>query len=240
MIQQSDQKGQKLYEGKAKVIFATNEKDKVLTYFKDDATAFDGTKKGTIGAKGIVNATMTATLFKVIETAGIPTHLISQKSERELLVKHVQIVPIEVVVRNVAAGSICKRLGLEKGLVFQPPLVEFFYKDDALHDPLITDDHVRLMKLASDQEIDQLKQMALKVNTILSKAFDKVGIKLVDFKLEFGRLPDGKIILADEVSPDTCRLWDKTTGEVLDKDRFRHDMGNVEGAYQEVLRRMVP
>lgn len=231
-------KGEKLYEGKAKIIYATDKPDQVITYYKDDATAFNGVKKGQIHDKGVVNAAMTATLFQVLEKSGVKTHFISQLNERDLLVHKVQIVLIEVIVRNIAAGSICKRLGIEKGKTFTPPLVEFFYKDDSLGDPLITDEHVRVMGLATDKERDQLKKLALQVNEVLIKQFAKAGIQLVDFKLEFGRAKDGSILLADEISPDTCRLWDKATGNVLDKDRFRQDMGNVEAAYQEVLRRI--
>lgn len=231
-------RGEKIYEGKAKILYATDDSDKVLTYFKDDATAFNGVKRGTISDKGVVNATMTANLFKMLEAGGVPTHMVKQVSDRELLVRKVEIVLIEVVVRNFAAGSICKRLGLEKGTPCVPPLVEFFYKNDALGDPLITLDHVRLMKLANDDEVATITKLALQVNQLLIGAFAKVGIQLVDFKLEFGRTKKGTIVLADEISPDTCRLWDKKTGDVLDKDRFRNDMGNVESAYQEVLRRM--
>ena len=227
-----------LYEGKAKKIYQTADSTQVRLSFKDDATAFDGTKKGSISAKGSVNAQMSAIMFAALEKRGIPTHFIEKLSNSELICQKVDIILIEVVVRNVAAGSICKRLGFEKGTPFEPELVEFFYKEDALHDPLITDDHVLLLNLATAEEMTFLKDQARKVNKVLVDTFKEVGIQLVDFKLEFGRNTAGEIILADEISPDTCRLWDINTGKVLDKDRFRWDMGDIEAAYQEVLSRI--
>ncbi len=227
-----------LYEGKAKILYQTEQPDRVVAYFKDDATGFDGTKRGKIVDKGVVNASVSAALFKTLEGHGIATHFIERISDRELLFEKLDIILVEVIVRNVAAGSICKRLGLERGQKFEPPLVEFFYKNDELHDPLIRDDHVLLLGLATKNEIEHLKKQALKVNHVLCEVFDKVGITLVDFKLEFGRTKDGTVLLGDEICPDTCRLWDKESGKVLDKDRFRFDMGEVESAYQEVLQRI--
>ena len=229
--------GDMLYEGKAKKIFLTDKTDEVIQYFKDDATAFNAQKKGTILAKGVVNNKISSRLFELLEQAGVATHFIKNLSDREMLARRVKILPIEVVVRNRATGSIIKRLGLEEGLVIEPPLVEFFYKDDALGDPLITDDHVRMMNLATPDQVARLKSLSLKINEVLKPFFQERGMMLVDFKLEFG-LWNGQILLADEISPDTCRFWDIKTGERMDKDRFRKDLGRIEETYQEVLRRV--
>lgn len=230
-------KGTMLYEGKAKKIFLTDKEDEVVQYFKDDATAFNAEKKGTILEKGVVNNKISTRLFQLLEEAGIPTHFIQQLDDREMLSRRVTIIPIEVVVRNRATGSLVKRLGFEEGLVLDPPLLEFFYKDDSLGDPLITEDHIRLLKLATPPQVEELRRQALKINAILSPFFRERGMLLVDFKLEFG-LWNGTIILADEISPDTCRFWDIQTGERMDKDRFRKDLGKIEETYQEVLRRV--
>ncbi|MDR4495381.1 MAG: phosphoribosylaminoimidazolesuccinocarboxamide synthase [Nitrospirales bacterium] len=229
--------GDMLYEGKAKKIFLTDKADEVVQYFKDDATAFNAQKKGTVLEKGIVNNKISSRLFELLEHAGVATHFIKNLSDREMLARRVTILPIEVVVRNRATGSIIKRLGLEEGLVIDPPLVEFFYKDDALGDPLITDDHVRMMNLATPDQVARLKNLSLKINEVLKPFFQERGMMLVDFKLEFG-LWNGEILLADEISPDTCRFWDIKTGERMDKDRFRKDLGRIEETYQEVLKRV--
>lgn len=230
-------KGDMLYEGKAKKIFLTEKMDEVIHYFKDDATAFNAQKRGTILDKGVVNNKISATLFQYLAEAGTPSHFIQQLNDREMLTRRVKIIPVEVVVRNRATGSIVKRLGLEEGLIIDPPLVEFFYKDDSLGDPLISEDHIRLLKLATPSQIEELRQQALKINEVLKPFFQKRGMMLVDFKLEFG-LWNGQIILADEISPDTCRFWDIQTGERMDKDRFRKDLGRIEETYQEVLKRV--
>ncbi len=230
-------KGDMLYEGKAKKIFLTEKEDEVIQYFKDDATAFNAEKRGTILEKGIVNNKISTRLFQELADAGIPSHFIQQINDREMLARRVNIILIEVVVRNRATGSIIKRLGLEEGMFIDPPLVEFFYKDDALGDPLITEDHIRLLKLATPSQVAELRNQALKINEVLLPFFQKRGMMLVDFKLEFG-LWNGQIILADEISPDTCRFWDIQTGERMDKDRFRKDLGRIEETYQEVLRRV--
>jgi len=229
--------GKMLYEGKAKKIFLTDKEDEVIQYFKDDATAFNAEKRGTILEKGIVNNKISTRLFQELAKAGIPSHFIQQVSDREMLSRRVQIIPVEVVLRNRATGSIVKRLGLQEGMMIDPPLVEFFYKDDALGDPLITEDHIRLMKLATPSQVMELRTQALKINAVLLPCFQQRGMLLVDFKLEFG-LWNGQIILADEISPDTCRFWDIQTGERMDKDRFRKDLGRIEETYQEVLRRV--
>ena len=226
-----------MYEGKAKQIFRTNDDDKVIVHYKDDATAFNGEKKGTIVGKGVINNRMTNHVFKLLEKEGVPTHLIEELSDRETAVKKVEIVPLEVIVRNVAAGSFSKRLGIEEGTPFVEPTIEFSYKNDALGDPLINDYFARALNLASWEEIETIKKYAFKVNEVLKAYFLKAGIKLIDFKIEFGRYK-GQIILADETSPDTCRLWDVNTNEKLDKDRFRRDLGNVEEAYNEVFKRL--
>lgn len=231
------EKGEMLYEGKAKKIFLTEKDDEVIQYFKDDATAYNAEKKGTILEKGIVNNKISTRLFQVLADAGIPSHFIQQLNDREMLARRVDIILIEVVVRNRATGSIIKRLGLEEGMFINPPLVEFFYKDDSLGDPLITDDHIRLLKLATPAQVTELRDQAIKINEVLLPFFQKRGMMLVDFKLEFG-LWNGQIILADEISPDTCRFWDIQTGERMDKDRFRKDLGRIEETYQEVLKRV--
>ncbi|MEY8419095.1 phosphoribosylaminoimidazolesuccinocarboxamide synthase [Oscillospiraceae bacterium 44-5] len=230
---------EQLYEGKAKKVFATEEPDIVIVSYKDDATAFDGTKKGTIVGKGAINNQMTNFLMQQLEKAGVPTHFVEELNERETAVKKVTIVPLEVIVRNRSAGSFSKRYGVEEGIVFDAPTVEFSYKNDDLHDPLINDHHAVALKLATWEEIDQIKQYAFQVNDFLKKTLAECGVTLVDFKLEFGKTSDGAIVLADEISPDTCRFWDSKTGEKLDKDRFRRDLGNVEGAYQEMSKRLM-
>ena len=229
--------GTMLYEGKAKKIFATDQPDRVIQYFKDDATAFNAQKRGTIVEKGIVNNKVSERLFRVLESAGVSTHFIERLSDREMLTKRVAIVPIEVVVRNMTAGSLVKRLGLKEGEPIEPPVVEFYYKNDALGDPLISEEHVRLMKLADPKIVDEIKQQARQINAVLQPFFKERKMILVDFKLEFG-LHNGKLLLADEISPDTCRFWDAGTRESMDKDRFRKDLGKIEEAYQEVLRRV--
>ncbi len=229
--------GTLLYEGKAKKLFATDDPDRVVQYFKDDATAFNAQKRGTIVEKGVVNNKVSERLFRLLEKGGVPTHFLDRLSDREMLTKKVTIVPIEVVVRNRIAGSLAKRLGLKEGEAIEPPLVEFYYKNDALGDPLITEDHVRLMKLADDRVVADIRGWALRVNKLLLPFFAERGMILVDFKLEFG-LHKGQLVLADEISPDTCRFWDQKTGESMDKDRFRKDLGKIEEAYQEVLRRV--
>ncbi|MEM9163478.1 MAG: phosphoribosylaminoimidazolesuccinocarboxamide synthase [Cyanobacteria bacterium P01_F01_bin.4] len=234
---------QKLYEGKAKILYATDDPNVVLTYFKDDATAFNAQKRGTIQNKGKVNCAFSTHLFKLLEANGVPTHWIDTPSDREMRVKTVTIVPLEVVVRNLAAGSLCKQTGLALGTELTPPLVEFYYKNDDLGDPLLTCDRIRAMQLASDQTVEQLRQMALNINTRLTQFFSECQITLVDFKLEFGTDANGTLLLADEISPDTCRLWNQAETDinrrVMDKDRFRQDLGNVEAAYQQVLDRIL-
>ena len=227
-----------LYEGKAKKVYATENGALVIVSYKDDATAFDGTKKGTIRGKGAVNNRMSNFLMKKLEAAGIPTHLVEELSDRETVVKRVEIVPLEVIVRNVSAGHFASRYGVEEGIAFDEPVVEFSYKNDDLHDPLLNTSHALALKLATREEIDSIKTMALKVNAVLKEFFAGCGVRLIDFKLEFGRLPDGTLVLADEISPDTCRFWDAKTNEKLDKDRFRRDLGSVEEAYQEMMRRV--
>ena len=231
-------KKEMIYEGKAKKIWTTENPEELIVDYKDDATAFNGLKKGTIRGKGIINNQMSNALMVRLEKAGIPTHLVRELSERETLVKRVSIVPLEVIVRNIAAGSFSKRYGVPEGVVFSAPTVEFSYKNDALGDPLICPSHVLALGLASKEEIGTIEAMALKVNEVLKDFWAGCGVTLVDFKLEFGRLADGTIILADEISPDTCRLWDSETGEKLDKDRFRRDLGGVEDAYAEIMRRL--
>ncbi len=229
---------EKLYEGKAKKIFATDDPDVVLQQFKDDATAFDGTKKSSITSKGTSNARISARLFRLLEENGVATHFLEQPSEDSLLTRKLDMFAVEVVVRNYAAGSIVKRLGFEEGQKFKQPMVEYFLKDDSLHDPLITCAHIEELGLVSKDELEQLKSLALKVNEVLGAFFAERGITLVDFKLEFGRDREGNIVLGDEISPDTCRFWDAETGKKLDKDRFRFDLGEVEEAYQEILGRV--
>ena len=230
-------KGEMLYEGKAKKIFATEQPDCVVQYFKDDATAFNAQKRGTIVGKGVINNKVSERLFRLLEQAGVPTHFVERPSDREMLTKKVTIVPVEVVVRNVVAGSLAKRLGLKEGDPIEPAVVEWYYKNDALGDPLIADEHIRLLKLATPEQLTEIKRLALQVNTVLGPFFRERHMILVDFKLEFG-MHNGRLILADEISPDTCRFWDQTTKESMDKDRFRKDLGKIEEAYQEVLKRV--
>ena len=232
-------KTEQLYEGKAKKVFATDVPGVYIVDYKDDATAFNGEKRGTIVGKGVINNRVTNFLMKKLEAEGIPTHLIEQLCDRETAVKAVKIVPLEVIVRNVAAGSLSKRLGLPEGTPMKKTVLEFSYKDDALGDPMINDYHIFAMELCTEEELDTIKAYALRINDILKEYFKTLNIDLIDFKLEFGRTEDGQIVLADEISPDTCRFWDSTTHEKLDKDRFRRDLGNVEGAYHEILRRLM-
>ena len=227
-----------IYEGKAKKVFLTDNPDIVLVDYKDDATAFNGIKKGTIIGKGVVNNKVSNHLFKLLESKGIPTHYEKELSDRQTLVKKVQIVPIEVIVRNIAAGSLSKRLGLAEGTKLKSAVLEYCYKNDELGDPMINDYHIKAMDLASEQELKTIAEMSFKINDILTQYLKTMNIELIDFKLEFGRFK-GTIILADEISPDTCRFWDSKTGEKLDKDRFRRDLGNVEEAYQEILHRLM-
>ena len=229
---------EQLYEGKAKKVFATDEDGVVIVDYKDDATAFNGEKKGTIMGKGVVNNKMSNYVFGLLEKDGVPTHFIKELSDRETAVKKVSIVPLEVIVRNVAAGSFSNRMGVPEGKSLLWPILEFTSKNDYLGDPFINDDYALALGLATQDEIDTIKNYTRKVNECLKKYFLSAGMKLIDFKIEFGRLPDGTIILADEISPDTCRLWDVKTNEKLDKDRFRRDLGNVEEAYNEVFRRL--
>lgn len=226
-----------LYEGKAKKVYVTENPDVLIVDYKDDATAFNGEKKGTIVGKGAINNRMTNYLFQQLEKQGIPTHFIEELSDRETAVKKVSIVPLEVIIRNAAAGSFSKRLGIDEGVVFQEPTIEFSYKNDELGDPLINDYFARALDLATWEEIETIKKYAFQINEVLKEFFLKANLRLIDFKIEFGRYHD-TIILADEISPDTCRLWDAQTNEKLDKDRFRRDLGNVEEAYQEVLKRI--
>ena len=230
---------EQLYEGKAKKVFKTDDPEVLMVDYKDDATAFNGEKKGTIESKGIINNRVTNHLMKMLEEQGVPTHLIKEVSDRETLVKKVTIVPLEVIIRNVAAGSFSKRYGVEEGRELLSPTLEFSYKDDDLGDPLINSYHVLALGLATKEDIDTITKYAFKVNDILKEYLLGLGIKLIDFKLEFGKTSDGTIVLADEISPDTCRFWDKDTNEKLDKDRFRRDMGNVEDAYEEIMRRLM-
>ena len=233
------EKKEQLYEGKAKKVFATDDANLVIVDYKDDATAFNGEKKGTITGKGVINNVMSNHMFQLLEQQGVPTHFVEQLSERETLVKKVSIVPLEVIIRNISAGSFAKRFGVEEGIVFEEPTIEFSYKNDELGDPLMNAYHAIALKAATREEIETIKAMAFKVNEVMKQYFDTLNVILVDFKLEFGKTADGKIVLADEISPDTCRLWDKTTKEKLDKDRFRRDMGGVEEAYQEIMKRVM-
>ena len=233
------EKKEQLYEGKAKKVFATDDPNLVIVSYKDDATAFNGEKKGTIAGKGAINNVMSNHMFQLLEQQGVPTHYVEQLNDRETVVKKVSIVPLEVIVRNISAGSFAKRYGVEEGIVFDEPTFEFSYKNDDLGDPLMNDYHAIALKLATREEIELIKSMTFKVNDVMKQYFDTLNVTLVDFKLEFGKTADGQIVLADEISPDTCRLWDKTTGEKLDKDRFRRDMGGVEEAYQEIMKRVM-
>ena len=227
-----------LYEGKAKKVFETDTDGIVIVSYKDDATALDGLKKGTITGKGAINNRMSNFLMQLLEKEGIPTHFVEELSERDTVVKKVSIVPLEVIIRNISAGSFAKRYGVEEGIVFADPTIEFSYKNDDLHDPLINDYHALALGIATKEEIETIKTMAFTVNRVLKDYFIGLGVKLVDFKLEFGKTADGTIVLADEISPDTCRFWDAETNEKLDKDRFRRDMGGVEDAYNEMMRRV--
>ena len=233
------EKSQQLYEGKAKKVFATSDPELVIVDYKDDATAGDGAKKGTIRGKGVVNNKLSNALMQKLEKQGVPTHFVQELSDRETLVKKVEIVPLEVIIRNVAAGSFTKRLGVPEGTVLKCTTLEFSYKNDDLHDPLINHYHALAMGLATQEEIDTISRYAFQVNELLKSILLEVGIRLIDFKLEFGRLPDGTIVLADEISPDTCRFWDAKTGAHLDKDLFRRDLGGEEDAYQEVMKRLL-
>lgn len=233
------EKKEQLYEGKAKKVFATDDANLVIVSYKDDATAFNGEKKGTIAGKGAINNVMSNHMFQLLEQQGVPTHFVEQLSDRETVVKKVSIVPLEVIVRNISAGSFAKRYGVEEGIVFAEPTFELSYKNDDLGDPLMNDYHAIALQLATREEIELIKSMTFKINEVMKQYFDTLGVTLVDFKLEFGKTADGKIVLADEISPDTCRLWDKATGEKLDKDRFRRDLGGVEEAYQEIMKRVM-
>lgn len=227
-----------LYEGKAKKIFKTDNNGEYLVYYKDDATAFNGVKKDEINEKGVINNKISSYVFELLESNDIKTHYIKRVSDREMIVKSVEIVPLEVIIRNVSAGSMCKRFGVEEGIEFESPVFEFSYKNDDLGDPLMNDYHAMALKLATREELDYIKDQAFKINELLKMFFKKLDLKLIDFKLEFGKTQDNEIILADEVSPDTCRLWDVNTNEKMDKDRFRRDLGNVIDAYKEVLSRI--
>ena len=232
------EKKEQLYEGKAKKVFATNDPELLIVQYKDDATAFNGLKKGTIAGKGVINNQMSNRLMVMLEKNGVPTHFVKELSERETLVKKVSIVPLEVIVRNIAAGSFAKHYGVEEGVVFDQPTIEFSYKNDALGDPLLNSYHALALKAATEAEIETIKTYSFRINELLKAFWKSCGVTLVDFKLEFGRLSDGTVVLADEISPDTSRLWDSETGEKLDKDRFRRDLGGVEEAYAEIMRRL--
>ncbi len=233
------QKLEQLYEGKAKKVFRTDDPELLIVDYKDDATAFNGLKKGSIAGKGVINNQMSNRLMAKLEKAGVPTHFVQELSPRETLVKKVSIVPLEVIVRNLSAGSFAKRYGVEEGIVFDAPTIEFSYKNDELGDPLLNSYHALALKLATAEEIETIKRYAFQVNDFLKSLWAECGVILVDFKLEFGRLADGSIVLADEISPDTCRLWDEKTHEKLDKDRFRRDLGGVEDAYAEIMKRLM-
>lgn len=232
-------KGKLLYEGKAKKIFETDNPEVLLVSYKDDATAFNGVKKGIIEGKGLINNKVSNYMMRLLEKSQIPTHYIEEISDRETLVKKVSIIPLEVIIRNVSAGSFAKNYGVEEGIIFDEPTIEFSYKNDKLGDPLINSYHAIALKLATKEEIETIKKYAFKINEEMKKFFISINVKLIDFKLEFGKLKDGKVVLADEISPDTCRFWDATTNEKLDKDRFRRDLGNVEGAYKEMMKRII-
>ncbi|MFC1590348.1 phosphoribosylaminoimidazolesuccinocarboxamide synthase [Candidatus Omnitrophota bacterium] len=231
------QKKDQIYEGKAKKVFDTDDPKLIIQEFKDDATTFDATKRGTIGQKGVVNNQISTMLFELLASNGVPTHFVRKVSDREMLAKKVAIIPIEVTIRNIVAGGMSKLLGIEEGRELKQPVLEYHYKNDALHDPLINEYHIKALDMASDKEMEKIRDFSFKINDVLRKFFDKKDLILVDFKLEFGKHNDS-LLLADEISPDTCRLWDKATKKKLDKDRFRRDLGGVEEAYQEVLRRM--
>ena len=233
------EKKQQLYEGKAKKVYATSDPDLVIVDYKDDATAGNGAKKGTIAGKGVINNRMSNFLMQILAKEGVKTHFVEELSQRETLVKKVKILPLEVIIRNISAGSFAKRYGVQEGIVFAEPTIEFSYKNDELGDPLLNDYHAVALGLATWDEIQTVKNMAFKVNEVLKAYFKKLNVTLVDFKIELGKTSQGEIVLADEISPDTCRFWDSTTGEKLDKDRFRRDMGGVEDAYQEMMRRVM-
>lgn len=232
------EKKEQIYEGKAKKVFGTENPELFIVSYKDDATAFNGIKKGTIVGKGVINNRMSNLLMQHLEKAGVPTHYVEELNDRETVVKKVDIVPLEVIIRNIAAGSFSKNYGVEEGVVFENPTIEFSYKNDDLGDPLINDYHAIALKLATPEEIETIKKYSFIVNDQMKAFWKECGVTLVDFKLEFGKLSDGTIVLADEISPDTCRRWDSETGEKLDKDRFRRDLGNVEDAYEEVMKRL--
>lgn len=232
------EKKEMLYEGKAKKVYKTDDENLYIVDYKDDATAFNGLKKGQISGKGVVNNKMSNFLMQIMEKNGVPTHFVQELSDRETLVKKVSIIPLEVIVRNIAAGSFSKRLGVEEGTPLKTTVLEYSYKDDDLGDPLINDYHALALGIVEKKDLEMIADLTFKVNDILKAYFKSINIELVDFKIEFGRTPDGQIILADEISPDTCRLWDADTHEKLDKDRFRRDLGNVEDAYQEVFKRL--
>ncbi len=233
------EKTKMLYEGKAKKVYATNDERYYIVSYKDDATAFNGLKKGTIQGKGAINNRVTNFLMQMLEKEGIPTHFVKELSDRETVVKKVSIVPLEVIVRNIAAGSLAKRLGLKEGTKLKKTVLEFCYKNDELGDPMVNEYHIFAMEFATEQELDLISKYSLKINKILSDYLKEVNIELIDFKLEFGKTDDGTIVLADEISPDTCRFWDSVSGEKLDKDRFRRDLGGVEDAYKEILKRLL-
>jgi phosphoribosylaminoimidazole-succinocarboxamide synthase len=233
------EKREQIYEGKAKKVYATEDPNYCIVSYKDDATAFNGLKKGTILGKGAINNRVTNHLMRLIEQSGVPTHYVQELNDRETDVKRVRIIPLEVIVRNLAAGSMAKRLGLEEGLELKKTVLEFSYKKDELGDPMVNDDHILALAYATEEDLKIIKDYAQQVNRILSDYLAEAGIRLVDFKLEFGKTADGTIVLADEISPDTCRFWDSKTNEKLDKDRFRRDLGQVEDAYQEILRRLL-
>lgn len=230
-------KGKQIYEGKAKKVFETDNNDLYIQEFKDDATAFDATKRGTIKGKGVVNNKISALLFRLLEERGVKTHFVELLSDREMLIKRLEIVPVEVTIRNVVAGGMAKMLGLEEGIILKEPVLEYHYKNDLLHDPLFNEYHIRALGMATDKELDVIKNNSFKINDVMKEFFSERGLDLIDFKLEFGR-HKGEILLGDEISPDTCRLWDKATQRKMDKDRFRRDLGNIEETYQEVLKRV--
>ena len=231
------EKREQLYEGKAKILYATDDENYVIQYFKDDATAFNAAKRGTIQEKGIMNNKISTKVFEFLSSENIPSHFEKQLNEREMLIKKVSIVPVEVIIRNRAAGSLCRNLGVEEGKELPCTILEFCYKKDELNDPLVNEYHIQALELATKEEVETIKKYTFKINELMQKFFGALGLELIDFKLEFGR-SNGEIILADEISPDTCRLWEIGTGEKFDKDRFRHDLGNVEEAYKEVLSRV--
>lgn len=232
------EKGKQVYEGKAKKVFETTDADLFIQEFKDDATAFNAKKKGTIVGKGVVNNKISASLFTLLEKEGVPTHFVKLLSDREMLVKKLEIVPVEVTIRNITAGGICRSLGVEEGIRLAEPVLEYHYKSDELDDPLFNEYHIRALNLATDEEMEKIRDYSFKVNEVLKTFFDKLNVDLVDFKLEFGR-HKGEILLGDEISPDTCRFWEKGTGRKLDKDRFRRDLGGIEDAYKEMLEKIV-